>query len=91
LSEVVGSYTKSYLQTFPAEALYNFKNLDSKEQKVFLYYLAFEFYASGTDHKADISDYFTSIYGICEECKAENGIMQKMKSDLIVLVSKMND
>ena len=30
LSEVVGSYNKNYLQTFPAEALDNFKNLDSK-------------------------------------------------------------
>lgn len=91
LSEVVGSYTKSYLQTFPSEALNNFKNLDSSEKKVFVDNLAFEFYASGTDYKADINDYFTSIYNSCEECKAEITIIEKIKNELIALVSKMND
>lgn len=91
LGEVVGSYTKSYLQTFPTEALHNFKNIDLPEQKLFIDNLAFEFYASGTDYKAEIDNYFASIYSSCEKCKEENATIEKIKSDLILLVSKMND
>jgi hypothetical protein len=91
LGEVVGSYTKSYFQTFPIEALYNFKNLPSPEQKLFIDNLAFEFYASGTDYKADIDNFFSSIYSSCEKCKAETEILERIKNDLIVEVSRIND
>lgn len=91
LGEVVGSYTKSYLQIFPIEALYNFKNLPSTEQNLFINNLAFEFYASGTDYNADIDNYFNSVYSSCEECNAESEILEEIKNDLIIVVSKMND
>jgi len=91
LSEVVGSYTKSYLQGYPTEAIGSFKNLGSLDRKLFVDNLAFEFYASGTEHKAEINKYFAGIYNSNPEVKADSEIIEQIKNDLISVISKMND
>lgn len=90
LTDAVGSYTKSYFQTFPQEAMDRFKKLSKSEKEHRIHNLAYEFYASGLEYEEDINNYFGSIYDACEECKKDDEVI-KIKQDLIELAARMND
>ncbi len=89
LSEVVGSYTKSYMQLFPQEALNYYKTFDEKEKNLFIDNLAYEFYASGSDYEQDIQNYFSEIEKICQECLSDT-IMLDIKKQITAKAAAMN-
>ncbi|MBL7889283.1 MAG: hypothetical protein JNL24_07000 [Bacteroidia bacterium] len=89
LSEVVGSYTKSYMQLFPQEALNYYKTFDDKEKNLFIDNLAYEFYASGSDYEQDIQNYFSEIENICKDCLSDN-IMLDIKKQITAKAAAMN-
>lgn len=89
LSEVVGSYTKSYMQLFPQEALNYYKTFDEKEKNLFIDNLAYEFYASGSDYEQDIQNYISEIEKICKECITDN-IMLDIKKQITAKAAAMN-
>lgn len=90
LGEVVGSYTKTYFQLFPEEAFNNYKQLDKTEQTLFINNIAYEFYASGSDYKQDIENYFSEIEKLCPNCIADENFMS-IKKELLSNVAKMNE
>jgi len=91
LSEVIGAYLKPYLQTFTIEALYNFRKLDKKEQKIFIDNLAYEFSMSDYDLKSEIDSYFVEISKTCKDCKTYDKSLQFIKKRIIVSAEKMKE
>ncbi len=61
LSEAAGSFLKSYFELYPQEVLDYYSTLSGIEKKLFIDFLAFEFYASGTSYKDDLNTYFRVI------------------------------
>ena len=90
LGEVVGGYTKSYFQLFPEEAFNHYKQFDKTEQTLFINNIAYEFYASGSDYKQDIENYFSEIEKLCPNCMADENFMS-IKKELLSNVAKMNE
>ena len=90
LGEVVGSYTKTYFQLFPQEAFNHYKQFDKAEQTLFINNIAYEFYASGSDYKQDIENYFSEIEKLCPNCIADENFMS-IKKELLSNVAKMNE
>lgn len=83
LSEGICGYIKTYLELYPAEAIEDFNHLSKADQDRFIEYVAFEFYASGEDYKADIDDYFNSIASRCNTCNIDNPTVLYLKRTLL--------
>jgi hypothetical protein len=91
LSEIIGSYTKTYLQICPKEALNNYIKFDTNEKNIFVDNLAYEFYASGLSYREDIDNYFALIYDNCKDCIIEEGLVEDLKYKLTLIVAKANE
>jgi len=90
LSEAICGHVKSYFKVYPSDFLDNYTTLDEKQRLQTIENIAFEFYASGTDYKNDIADYFTAIKNKCEICYS-NTSFKEIKSSIEKQVSKMDN
>ncbi|POY38988.1 hypothetical protein C3K47_00360 [Solitalea longa] len=85
LGEVVGGYTKAYLQSYPKECIDNFHQMSEQEQSLFIDNLAYEFYASVEDYHNDIDYYFNGLIHTCNQCSAND---KKTLENIMVSVKK---
>lgn len=90
LSEAICGYIKDYFSSHPKEFLDNYKTLNNQEKASTQESLAFEFYASGTDYKKDLDDYFGTIQSRCKECTdTDKSILDDIRSTLESRVGEM--
>jgi hypothetical protein len=89
LSEIICGHLKSYLQLFPQEFLLNYTKLENEYKIRTIENIAFEFYASGTDFKKDIDEYFKEIELRCKDCNTQKkALLEEVKIKVETQVSK---
>jgi uncharacterized membrane-anchored protein YjiN (DUF445 family) len=81
LSEVVGQYILNFLKSNPDFFIKQYSEFDSEEKNRFTGFMAYEFYFSETDYKAEIDEFFTKVSnGIKSE--SETRILTEIKESV---------
>jgi hypothetical protein len=78
LSELVGIYCKNYLDRLPKEYIKHYKSQSPSNKKLYDMFIAFEFYAEGTD----IKEAYISLNKFFFDIKQRDGVYTKEYDDL---------
>ncbi|MBN1970761.1 MAG: hypothetical protein JW870_15445 [Candidatus Delongbacteria bacterium] len=92
LSEMLCGITKTFFELNPDFCIEKLKSFESKEKNSFLEYIAYEFYASGIDYAAEISEYIERAEKKLRNRSHSNlDTLKEIKGQLIVKAKRMNE
>ncbi len=92
LSEIIGSYAKTFFELNPDFCFEKLDNIKPTEKDLFIENIAFEFYASGLDIESDINEYITSIERNLENKSQSNlDSLKSIKGQLILKTKEINE
>jgi hypothetical protein len=90
-SQIMTGYIKTYFSTYPKEFLIQYTAMSKREKQHALEDIAYEFYASGTNYKVDLDEYFSGITKSCTDCSAGLlNTLRDVKQRIYKDVSKMS-
>ena len=90
-SEIMTGYIKTYFSTYPKDFLTQFSTMNTREKQYAIEDIAYEFYASGTNYKIDLDEYFDGITKSCTDCPAALlNTLKAVKQRIYNEVIKMN-
>lgn len=90
-SEIMTGYIKTYFSTYPKEFLTQYAAMSQREKQHAIEDIAYEFYASGTNYKVDLDEYFDGITKSCTDCSADVlNALKDVKKRIYNDVIKMN-
>jgi hypothetical protein len=92
LSEMICGIIKTFFELNPDLCIEKYNEFDSTEKKDFIDYIAFEFYASGTEFETDICNYIERTEKRIKIKSSENSsILEEIRNQLIDRANEMNN